>query len=104
MFLNEYNAVPSTSFLNGGTASLDGNGGRAADPFFGRTVGNGGNWFEMVTAVCGVDLRGARIEWRENKTGGNSGVITLRSDVEALSSLPAGTIITVIEKNQASGA
>ena len=103
MFLNEYNAVPSTSFLNGGTASLDGNGGRAADPFFGRTVGNGGNWFEMVTAVCGVDLRGARIEWRENKTGGNSGVITLRSDVEALASLPAGTIITVIEKNQASG-
>lgn len=103
MFLNEYNAVSSTSFLNGGTATLDSNGGRAADLFFGRTLGNGGNWFEMVTGTCGVDLRGARIEWRENKTGGSSGVITLRSDVEALASLPAGTIVTVIEKNQASG-
>jgi len=103
MFLNEYNAVTSTSYLNGGTAALDSNGGHAADAFFGRTLGNGGNWFEMVTAVCGVDLRGARIEWRENKTGGNSGVITLRSDVAELASLPAGTIITVIEKNQASG-
>ena len=103
MFLNEYNAVASTNYLNGGTATLDSNGGSASDPAFGRTLGNGGNWFELVTAVDGVDLRGARLAWRENKTGGNSGVITLRSDVQALASLPAGTIITVIEKNAASG-
>ena len=99
LFLNEYNAVTSTGYLNGGTAGLDGNGGAAADAFFGRTLGNGGNWFELVTAVDGVDLRGARFEWRERRTGGNTGVITLRSDVASLASLPAGTIITVIERN-----
>ena len=103
LFLNEYNAVSSTGYLNGGTAGLDSNGGTAADAFFGRTLGNGGNWFELVTAVDGVDLRGARFEWRENRTGGNTGAITLRSDVAGLASLPAGTIITVIEKNAASG-
>ena len=103
VFLNEYNAVSSTNYLNGGTATTDANGGAVADAFFGRVLGNGGNWFELVVAVDNFDMRGMRLEWMENKTGGYSGVIQLRSDVAALSAVPAGTIITFIERNAAAG-
>ena len=103
VFLNEYNAVSSTLFLNGGTVTTDANGGAAADSFFGRKVGNGGNWFELVVAVDHFDMRGMRLEWRENKTGGYSGTIVLRSDVAALSDIPGGTIVTFIEKNTGGG-
>jgi hypothetical protein len=103
VFLNEYNAVSSSSYLNGGTATTDANGGAAADAFFGRALGNGGNWFELVVAVDDFDMRGLRLEWSENKTGGYSGVIQLRSDVAALASVPAGTIVTFIERNAAAG-
>ncbi|MFM7806946.1 MAG: hypothetical protein ACKPEA_03315, partial [Planctomycetota bacterium] len=103
IFLNEYNAVSSTLFLNGGTASTDANGGAATDSFFGRKVGNGGNWFELVVAVDNFDMRGMKLEWKENKTGGYAGTITLRSDVAALASVPGGTIVTFIEKNTAGG-
>ena len=103
VFLNEYNAVASTVYLNGGTATTDANGGASADAFFGRTLGNGGNWFELVVAVDHFDMRGMKLEWKENKTGGNSGTITLRSDVPALADLAGGTIVTFIEKNTAGG-
>jgi hypothetical protein len=103
IFLNEYNAVASTAFLNGGTLTADDNGGTAADPAFGRTLGNGGNWIELVVAVDSFDMRGLRLEWRENKAGGNSGVVVLRSDVAEFASVPGGTIVTLIERNAADG-
>ena len=103
VFLNEYNAVSSTGYLNGGTATTDADGTAAADAFFGRRIGNGGNWFELVVAVDGFDMRGLRLEWRENRTGGFSGTIVLRSDVAALASVPGGTIVTFIEKNTTNG-
>ncbi len=103
IFLNEYNAVSSTLFLNGGTATTDANGGAASDTFFGRKAGNGGNWFELVVAVDNFDMRGMKLEWKENKTGGYAGSITLRSDAAALASVPGGTIVTFIEKNTAGG-
>jgi len=103
IFLNEYNAVISTGYLNGGTATTDANGGSVFDAYFGRTLGNGGNWFEMIVGVQTLDLRGARFEWYENKIGGYAGSITLRSDVDALAAVPSGTILTIIERNTALG-
>jgi hypothetical protein len=102
IFLNEYNAVAADQYLRGGTATLDSNGGTAADPFFGRVLGNGGNWFEMVVGVDGLDLRGWTFAWSEVKTGGFSGTITLSQNA-GLASIPAGTIVTFIERNALNG-
>ena len=38
LILNEYNAVASDNFLNGGIATEDEDGGTAADPHFGRVL------------------------------------------------------------------
>ena len=102
IFLNEYNAVATDQYLRGGTALVDSNGGTAADPFFGRVLGNGGNWFEMVVGTEGLDLRGWTFAWAEAKTGGFSGTITLSQNA-GLASIPAGTIITFIERNALNG-
>lgn len=99
--LNEYNAVGEDIFLNGGTAGADANGGQAADPAFGRVVGNGGDWFEVVVTDDHVDLRGATLAWEE-VLDNQSGVITLSSNI-AWSNLRAGTIITFVRRNSAGG-
>ncbi|MBN1804650.1 MAG: hypothetical protein JW837_05325 [Sedimentisphaerales bacterium] len=46
VILNEYNAVGSNEFLNGGDAAADADGGRAFDSYFGRiqvTAATGSN-------------------------------------------------------------
>lgn len=98
IFLNEYNAVAADQYLRGGTATLDSNGGTASDAYFGRVLGNGGNWFELVVNADGLDLRGWTLAWTEMDAGGYAGTITLSQNA-ALASIPAGTIITFTERN-----
>ncbi len=60
VILNEYNAVASDSFLNGGDASSDADGGRASDSYFGRIKGNGlavkivGLFFVQISYITGI--------------------------------------------------
>lgn len=94
IILNEYNAVDSNDFLNGGTASADEDGGRAADSYFGRVRGNGGDWFEMVVITDHLDLRGWQLDIYENKILDETLVLTANPIWQ---DLRAGTIITVSE-------
>ncbi len=102
IFLNEYNAVMSTGYLNGGTATVDANGGASVDTHFGRVLGNGGNWMELVVVTDKLDLRGWTLSWREVVVGGTSGTITF-GDASGLAAIPSGTIVTIIERNAAAG-
>ena len=102
IFLNEYNAVISTGYLNGGTATVDANGGASVDTHFGRVLGNGGNWMELVVVTDNLDLRGWTLSWRQVVVGGTSGTITF-GDASGLAAIPSGTILTIIERNAAAG-
>ena len=99
--LNEYNGVSATGYLGGGTATGDANvpPGFAADTFFGRTLGNGGNWFEMVIIQEGLDMRGWTLRWTET---GYSGTITL-SNAAFWSDMHTGQIVTFIEDTTVEG-
>jgi len=101
IWLNEYNAVKSENYLNGGTQAADSQGGQASDGFFGRVQGNGGDWFELVVGVNGLDLRNWSFRWQEVE-GGKEGEIFLTGDV-AWSNLPAGRILTFTERTTALG-
>ena len=69
-------------------------GGRAADIYFGRVPGNGGDWFEMVVIKDHLDMRGWQLDTyvsaKLDKT------LTLTAD-PLWSDLRAGTIITVAQ-------
>jgi hypothetical protein len=97
VILNEYNAVDSSSFLNGGTAKADADLGLASDTHFGRVQGNGGNWFELVVIEDHLDMRGWTLDWNM-RTALQHGSIQLAAS-DALRDLRAGTIITFIEKS-----
>jgi len=101
LLLNEYNAVGSASFLGGGTQAQDANvpPGQASDAFFGRVMGNGGNWFEVVIATDHVDMRNWSLDWTET---GSSGSIRLSNNA-FWQDMRAGTIVTFIEKTTAQG-
>jgi len=101
VILNEYNAVVANGFLNGGDALFDDDGGFAADSFFGRVEGNGGDWFELVVVRDGLDMRGWRLGWAERSTGAEGEIIL--SEDPFWASLPAGTIVTFIELTTAQG-
>ncbi len=104
VILNEYNAVREDRFLNGGDENFDDDNGQAEDSFFGRVMGNGGNWFELVTNCCDsetVDMRNWVLHWQEVRDG-TSGNIVL-SDDDFWAAVPAGTILTFIENNSAQG-
>lgn len=113
VILNEYNAVDSTSpvgtFLNGGTATLDSDGApNATDKHFGRVESNGGDWFELVVTGTGaagtVDLRGWSIEIGQPHGPGFTTSAMLRLSNHAYwAAVPAGTILTFIERNTAQG-
>jgi hypothetical protein len=121
--LNEYNAVGSTRWLGGVDST-------AEDVFFGRVLGNGGNWFEIIVTQDQVDMRGWQFHWQEDRDGGgfDTGTLTLtdricdggESDGEACEDAPdcpggtcvdflfwsemrAGTIITFTESDTAAG-
>ena len=62
IILNEYNAVGNSDFLNSGNASVDSDGGRASDSYFGRIMGNGGDWFELVVITDHLDMRNWKLD------------------------------------------
>jgi hypothetical protein len=101
LILNEYNAVSSGAWLNGGDEDLDEDGGQATDSFFGRTRGNGGDWMEFVVITDHLDIRNWSFEWLEVDDG-NSGMIKL-SDDPVFSDLRSGTIVTITEWSTAQG-
>ncbi len=94
IILNEYNAVDGASFLGGGDASADETGGRAADSFFGRIPGNGGDWFELVVIKDHLDMRGWQLD--TFVSGKLDATLTLTAQ-PVWSDLRAGTIITVAQ-------
>jgi hypothetical protein len=94
VILNEYNAVSNMSFLGGGDSSADEMGGRAADSFFGRVPGNGGDWFELVVIKDHLDMRGWQLD--TFVSGKLDKTLTLTAQ-PIWSDLRAGTIITVAQ-------
>ncbi len=88
MILNEYNAVDPDKFL----ASSN------SDSHFGRIVGNGGDWFELVVTGDHVDARNWRLRV-SNDTGAPTEQVTtlVLTNSSIWSNLRAGTIITVGE-------
>jgi len=94
VILNEYNAVSASQFLNGGDSSADDDGERASDSYFGRVLGNGGDWFELVVITDHLDMR----NWRLDIYDGNVLNETLALTNSSIwSDLRSGTIITVSE-------
>lgn len=89
--LNEYNAVSSSGRLGEGVG---------ADSKFGRVLGNGGDWFELLVIADDTDLRGWTVEmWDRDRQYDElelTDALTF-SDHELLSDLAAGTLITVLE-------
>ena len=88
--------TPSTAlaFLGGGDSSADEMGGRAADGFFGRVPGNGGDWFELVVIKDHLDMRGWLLDYFVS--GKLDKTLTLTAQ-PIWSDLRAGTIITVAQ-------
>jgi len=118
VILNEYNAVNNTTgdpenppeYLNGGTLLSDSDGGVASqDSHFGRVLGNGGDWFELVVVGDGSagfsNLTGWTIEVGNGPVAGVFNPITTitLSDPAAWSAVGNGTILTFIENNTAGG-
>jgi spore coat protein CotH len=95
LLLNEYNAVKTDQFLNGGDATTDAAGGQQADPFFGRVSGNGGDWFELVVVADALDIRGWHVRIDDND-GVSQATLTFSNNA-LWSNLRAGTIITIAE-------
>ncbi len=94
MILNEYNAVSASNFLNGGTLAADLDGGQAADPAFGRALGNGGDWFELVVVADHLDARGWKLSICDLGVCNEELVFSQNA---LWADLRAGTIITVAE-------
>ena len=90
LILNEYNAVGAEKFLDD----------NAADVFFGRAQGNGGNWLELVVTQNNVDMRGWKLLWTEDPT--DAGTLTFTDHV-LWTNLRAGTIVTLTECDSACG-
>lgn len=97
IILNEYNAVGGTEYLNGVSSEdpdQDRDGGYASDSYFGRVVGNGGDWFELVVIQDHLDIRG----WKLDIFVDNVFDETIRLLNHSIwSDLRSGTIITISE-------
>lgn len=94
IILNEYNAVDSNDFLNGGSSAVDADGGWASDSYFGRVRGNGGDWFELVVVTDHLDVRGWHLDILID--GALDEILDLSDDL-IWSDLRSGTIVTVSE-------
>ncbi len=106
VILNEYNAVAPDEWI--GNPDLDECEGPMGfgcsskeDTFFGRIIGNGGNWFELFVITDHVDMRGWSLFWEEVNNL-KVGTIFLSEDM-LWSDLRAGTIITFTELTTAEG-
>jgi len=89
LLVNEYNAVSPNRFL----------GSNASDVFWGRILGNGGDWIELVVVADHLDIRGWQVEVRDavGLPGESAQTLTLSSD-PLLADLRGGTILTVGEE------
>jgi hypothetical protein len=94
VILNEYNAVNTDAYLGGGTAVADESGGQAGDSYFGRVLGNGGDWFELVVITDHLDMRGWMLDIYTDGVLDETLTLTNHS---IWSDLRSGTIITVSE-------
>jgi uncharacterized cupredoxin-like copper-binding protein len=109
IILNEYNAVSSSNYLNGGNSLADDDGAPASkDSFFNRVAGNGGQWVEFVVVGTGstgnVDMRGWTIEIGTNTGSGFVARNTLvLSNSASWQTVPVGTILTFTDKTTAQG-
>ena len=101
LVLNEYNAVDALGYLGGGTATGDATGAFSSDAYFGRVVGNGGDWMEFVVVTDHVDMRGWRLDWEE-VADAQFGTVTL-SQAPFWADVRAGTILTFTEFTTAQG-
>lgn len=88
LILNEYSAVTDVNELDN----------LASDPFWGRIPGNGGDWFELVVTTDMLDIRGWKLEVKDNvgDPAETTQVLTFSND-GIWDGLRAGTIITVSE-------
>lgn len=108
VILNEYNAVAADKFLNGGDAATDSDGPPASvDTHFGRVMGNGGQWFELVVVGDGgagmVDMRGWTIQVGTGRAGFAVNDRIVLSNHADWSAVPSGTILTFTAQNTAQG-
>lgn len=88
LILNEYNAVDSGNFLRSG----------GSDTYWGRVLGNGGDWFELVVTVDHLDVRGWQLVISDDTGGPEQDVETLTLSAHALwSDLRIGTLLTISE-------
>ncbi len=96
LIVNEWNAVKGSKQLDDG------------DTFFGTIDGNGGNWIELLVIEDHLDVRGWKLAWTEDEdedgtpAGNSAGEITL-SNASLWSDLRAGTLVTLIEEDDAGG-
>lgn len=128
LIINEYNAVASKKYFDGGDY-LDGwddatgtwPDGLKEDAYFrtidglpnGRIEGNGGNWIELVIVEDGLNIQGWELRWAETDLDeaddangsdiwyGDGTVeqgIITFSDADVWADLRAGTILTISEK------
>ena len=110
VIVNELNAVDDTNYLNGGTLALDDDGAPAStDSHFGRVLGNGKDWFELVVVGDGgpgsTSLTGWKIAVGTSDPGGNFTARTTieLSDPATWDNVANGTILTFIDTNTAGG-
>ena len=81
--VNEYNGALPTRLLAG----------NGTDTYWGRILGNGGDWFELVVVKDHLDLRGWKVVVNDNA----GAIVTTLTFTQAslLSNLRSGTILTV---------
>ena len=84
ILLNEYNAVAPSNLLKKS----------GYDTYFGQIAGNGGSWIELVVVEDGYDLREDRLLITQSST---PDFIATFPNIEVLSNLKQGTIITISE-------
>ena len=89
LLLNEWNTVGADELLRD-----DGTPGAGTDSAFGRVVGNGGDWIELLVLEDHLDLRGWTLSMADR--GGARGTLVFTED-PLLADLRAGTILTVAE-------
>lgn len=125
VIVNEWNCVGSAKWLGNPASAIagcptpDGPGGancsNEEDVFFGRVLGNGGDWIEIVITKDHADIRGWRLQWIEAAATDADGTdvwygegtvpqgeITF-STAAIWSDLRAGTIVTIAESSTALG-
>jgi len=123
LLLNEWNCVRDDCWLNNTDTCNTATCATDEDSFFGRRMGNGGDWIELVVLRDHADLRGWKLQWIVAAGGGSTttpppiasgtdiwwgdgttaqGQITFTS-ASTWADVRAGTIITITRDSTAAG-